>query len=351
MAERDFSDILDDCITRLASGQTIDDCLLDYPERASDLRPMLEAGLLTRRISINPLEIRQAKDRVRFRLESRRRPSRNRQVWTASGVLLAALAIIFIGALLFADSSLPGDPLYGLKRFSETARLVTGGGNDAGLREQFEQRRLAEIAGLLARRRAADVTFKGELQATEASNWRVSGFPLIVSPTVPGAQTAQVGDEIEVQASTTIQGTLVARSIALLQHDPRNDLQPTITPSVVITSSPEPTLTPTATPSRTLTSSPTLTTTPTVTPTRKASLVPATTKPPTIAPPAQPTLASSPDPAPTRSGNKGSGGSSGSGGSGSSGSGSGGSGGSGGNDGSDDSGHSGSGSDDHSGDD
>jgi len=42
MAQLDFLDIFEDCITRLAIGQTIDDCLQAYPDYASRLRPMLE---------------------------------------------------------------------------------------------------------------------------------------------------------------------------------------------------------------------------------------------------------------------------------------------------------------------
>ena len=46
MAEQDIINALDDCINRLADGQSLEDCLRRYPQYASALRSMLETGRL-----------------------------------------------------------------------------------------------------------------------------------------------------------------------------------------------------------------------------------------------------------------------------------------------------------------
>ncbi len=53
MAELDLTNVFNDCVDRMAQGQSIDDCLRRYPQYTSTLRPMLEAGLLVQRMRFN----------------------------------------------------------------------------------------------------------------------------------------------------------------------------------------------------------------------------------------------------------------------------------------------------------
>ncbi|MFC2059279.1 DUF4382 domain-containing protein, partial [Chloroflexota bacterium] len=45
--DREFNEILDECIDRINRGEGIDDCLASYPEYAQELEPLLKAMLLT----------------------------------------------------------------------------------------------------------------------------------------------------------------------------------------------------------------------------------------------------------------------------------------------------------------
>ncbi len=69
MAELDLTNAFNDCVDHLAQGQSLDDCLRRYPQYASSLRPMLEAGLLVQRMHIQPSEVLIAQTRVRRRFE------------------------------------------------------------------------------------------------------------------------------------------------------------------------------------------------------------------------------------------------------------------------------------------
>ncbi len=69
MAESRLIDALNDCIDCLADGRDLDDCLRDYPQYASTLRPMLEAGLQVRHASPGAAEVARAQARVRARIE------------------------------------------------------------------------------------------------------------------------------------------------------------------------------------------------------------------------------------------------------------------------------------------
>jgi len=293
MADQDLINALDDCIAQLAKGQSIDDCLQRHPDQAVKLRPMLETGLLVRRARVNPLEVAQAKDRVRFRLEQhRRRPAGN--LWRAVVGIAAALVLMLGGLSVAAESSLPGDALYGLKRVTEGTRLLAAGASP-DLQRAFAQRRLDEIARLLALKRAIDVSFEGEVQAIHPPEWRVADLDMAVTPDVPGSQAAAVGDRIQVQASTTTQGTLVARAIVMIKKAAPTALPPTptatdtatLTPTPTETVSPSPTVTNTATASSTMRSSATFTVTAAPTITRTA--VPARTRIATARPPIHPT--------------------------------------------------------------
>ena len=323
MANVDLSTALNDCIDRLAKGQSLEDCLHTYPDHAQELRPMLEAGFLVRHTRVSPGEIAQAKDRVRFQLEEHRRERRSiRPIGLAriSGSMLIVTLLVAVGLGLLAENSLPGDLLYGVKRLTENVRQFASGNT---LGTQFAQRRVSEVATLLAQKRVADVVFDGELTAINGSIWTVAGIPVKVAPTTQGASSVKVSDQIEVQGSTTTDGEVIARRISLLtasEPTPTFTYTPTVSPT--IPQSATPTYTPTQTLTLTSSPSPTATITPSATPTMAPPAIV------TIAPTQRPPATVPPDPpAPTDdhgggSGNSGSGsGSSGKGGGGSDGSG------------------------------
>ncbi len=277
MADQDLLNAFDDCINRLSAGQTVDDCLRAHPQYAPALRPMLEAGLTIRRIQVNPAEVNQAQARVRARvaLAARAAPARTTYPLRSLAALAAALLVVFLvisgGAVTLAQSSLPGDPLYGIKRLTESVRLAVSG-NDPALQTEFAARRIGEIEQILALGRAANMDFAGEIETINGDAWVVAGLPLRVPEKSLGTTEFRVGDRVEINAYTTASGALIAREIHLTEPSEREPL-PTPTPiptRSIATSTPPPTATPAPTntpPSRTptYTSTPTPSQTPTVT--------------------------------------------------------------------------------------
>ena len=254
MSEIRLESALNHCIDQLARGSSVEDCLRLYPQFASDLRPMLEAGLLARRAQYNALEVSAAQNRARSHVVAammgQRAASSQR---TASGVwlrLAAAFVLIFVFGLGLAGASvgsLPGDPLYPLKRLTESAQLLFG--DATVLREQFAQRRIDEISTLLAQGREAEVDFEGEVEAFNGEVWRVANLLVRVPDGTPGMAEAQVGDRVRVRANTTVAQELVASMIMILE-DRVDPLPPSFTPTLTPTPTISPT--PTATLTRTL---------------------------------------------------------------------------------------------------
>jgi LysM repeat protein len=276
MAERNLLDAFNDCINRLAAGQSIDDCLHAYPQYAARLRPMLETGVLVKRAQASSLEVMAAQDRVRFQISqavAARPPSHHEQPFRRLLTLAAGLAFVLLiglssGAL--AQNSLPGDLLYSFKLTTESLMLSLSG-SDAAIQDRFEQRRIDETARLLELMRTETVTFEGQLQALEGSIWQVANLSVNVESDTPGSAEVNIGDQIRVEGFTTPQGELFASQITLIEENsdealPTSTSMPTIAPSFTPTS--EPSLTPTlsATPTDTPTPTQTRTTTPTHTP-------------------------------------------------------------------------------------
>lgn len=266
MSDQGLLEAFNDCLDRINAGQSINDCLRVYPQHAAALRPMLEVGKLVERAQVSPFEVESAQSRVRARMTERLQSTRRtRPPYTRLALLAASFLITFAAVLGMAEGSLPGDTLYGLKRLSEGARSVVTG-------EQFEPRRLDEIRVLLALRRIEQVTFSGTIDRIEADQWLIAGLPVRVASGTTGSETLVVGDRVTVEAETSPNNELFARTFTLLEQG-------------------DPTPTPAFTP--TLALSPTAEATQIVSPPATNTPVPTTTAPPTLAP------TSTPSPTPT----------------------------------------------------
>lgn len=284
MAERDLINAFDDCITRLNDGESLEVCLRAYPQFAAELRPMLLAGQVVQRARINPIEVQAAQARARARVLTAlqqpavyRRPTPIRAYFrlaTLAASFLLIFSVLLGGAAVAAESSLPGDPLYGYKRLTEQVRLSLPG-DQAGLQAQFAQRRIDEIRQLQAIFRAEDVDFTGLVEAINGTRWQVAGLQLTVPDNIPGAQGILLSDLVAVHAHTTAGSELIAQRITLIEA---GDEPPAPTPSSV------PTLRPTVT--QTVTLTPTASPTPTPPPPTLTATLPSPTA--TATPQAQP---------------------------------------------------------------
>src|SRR5690606_3400863 len=111
----------------LATGETVEQCLRRYPAHADALRPMLQTVRLVQRAVPSEDEVSLARMRSRARVQdalntaatSRARRSPVSRWWLG----VAALLLVCIGVGAVAFNSLPGDPLYALKRGVEDSAI------------------------------------------------------------------------------------------------------------------------------------------------------------------------------------------------------------------------------------
>ncbi|MEW6717701.1 MAG: hypothetical protein AB1345_09385 [Chloroflexota bacterium] len=166
-----FERILEDCLERLACGKaSLEDCLRDHPEFAEELRPLLQAASRMKRgADVQPSPEFKQRGRARLMAHLRAHPRRPVPARTrgllpayrlAVGLTVLALAV-FVTGTAFAQSAMPGDPLYGWKLASESAwRAVSPDpvGTDLALAE----RRLQEFLAVSGSER--DIALQGYLE-------------------------------------------------------------------------------------------------------------------------------------------------------------------------------------------
>jgi hypothetical protein len=203
---------------------------------------------------------------------------------TAVSVALTVIALMvgsafFLGAnsTAAAQSVLPGQPLYPIKRFGEEMLLQLPQSSESrgAKTTEYDQRRRDEVHLLLDHHLEARVSFRGVVETLDASQVVVSGVSSQLTDETQVDGPLAVDAQVAVQARTVRDGTLFAERVVVERPAP-----PTPTPSPTVT--PQPTVTPTATPS--------VTGTPTSTPTSTATGTP--TEEPTPEPTATPTAAS-----------------------------------------------------------
>ncbi len=133
--EKEFNDILDECLDRLMfKGDTVEQCLADYPQYADGLKPLLEASLVTSRISsLEPDQEFKAKARnelfeVLRKTEEKRSRSMFRFGWQPRWAGVVAVIVVLLiaagGTAAASMSSMPDDFLYPVKRATEQVQLA-----------------------------------------------------------------------------------------------------------------------------------------------------------------------------------------------------------------------------------
>ena len=142
---RKFDDILDECLERVAAGESVADCVANYPEHASELAPLLQSAAAVRMTAHAAPNPELARERGRQRLahalaQGRAAPApapepplweRLRNVLRTPMVrpLLAAFAAVFVlafaagGVAVASSDSVPGEPLYWVKTTRESIEL------------------------------------------------------------------------------------------------------------------------------------------------------------------------------------------------------------------------------------
>lgn len=234
---QDFERRLAEALAALDRGEDVDTVLADYPEAADELASFLETAAYARE-TLDYFEPPSAAGLSAGRRRMLEAAARKRETATSSGwqsalvalgqwfrtparglttaAMLLALFVVAGGAIVVvAADSLPGDPLYPVKRTVERVRLTvaTDPAARAALRAQFNQERQAEAQAVAAMGRHAELQFEGTLQHRMDGTWIVDGIELVVEPgAVEGEPT--VGSPVVVEVVSPGDGTLHARHMA-----------------------------------------------------------------------------------------------------------------------------------------
>ncbi len=166
MTEPDLEAILDECLHEMSiRGESIESCLQRYPQHAGQLAPLVQVADHIRK-SNHPTLSAPAARAIEQRLLKRTaelRPSGAksslslpfalRPLMTVAATLVVILALVLAGGggIVYASTeSLPGSPLYGIKRATEQVQLflVPTKIGRAELHIKFAQRRLEEVQAL-----------------------------------------------------------------------------------------------------------------------------------------------------------------------------------------------------------
>jgi uncharacterized membrane protein YgcG len=325
-------DQLEDALAMLAAGIPVADILAGAGDDADWLRPLLEVAAevkeLRPAISVpSPEASLQRMLAYGQKLAANSPPSVPAR-WSiflgslfnggwlprlATGLVSALFIVVLLGGTLtvLAQRSLPGQPLYALKRAGETLRLnLTLDPEQRGqLLENFNQQRQTEAKLLLEQNRVAAVSFSGRVDLITGSSLRVDGLVIQLTSQTKVSGILAVGAQVEVEALTQPPDQLVALAVTVVELAPPTPT-PLPSPTSPATSTPSPTAMATSTPTGTATRSlasdadtlqlPTFT--PTATPTDAPTNTPTLPPPPVTATP-PPTSPLIPSPAGSDAGN------------------------------------------------
>ena len=278
----DFELILEDCLTRLRSGASIEECLMAYPAQAEALSPLLlvtsrvrkivrpqarpeavQAGLervltamstksIAQGISNQPISkswFSRYTERIFTILRTILFGKENKGMKFALRLAMDMVVILVVGLGLTVNasaSSLPGDPLYGVKRTWEEVRLGFSLNDQAqqALQNKLLEERRQEVQQLLQLRRPARVEFEGYLQSISADEWVVDGIHVKMQPDTIVQGNPAIGTYVWIRAQIQSDGSLVARQVRVM-----NENQPVFPyPGPGMTSTPWPYQTPWSTP-------------------------------------------------------------------------------------------------------
>lgn len=308
-------DQLEEALALLAAGIPVADILADAGDAAGWLRPLLEVAAEVKELRPaipvpSPEASLQRMLAYSQKLAADSPPAPAPSNWSillgglfsggwlprlAAGLVSALFIVVLLGSTLtiLAQRSLPGQPLYALKRAGETLRLNMTLDPDrrSQLLEGFNQQRQTEAKLLLEQNQVAAVSFSGRVDSVTGSSLTVAGLEIQLTPQTQVSGVLAVGARVNVEALTQPPDRLSALAVTVVEPAP-----PTPLPSPTSTSTPAPSPTATTTPTPTATTTRSLardadtlqlpTFTPTSTPTNVPTNTPAVPPPPaTVTPP------------------------------------------------------------------
>lgn len=170
MRDSHFDNIVNDCLERIGTGESVASCLARYPEQADELAPILQMGQATMDVSrvAKPSAASRARGMARMQaaLEEgrhrRRRWQMPRVFWRPiSTPIAAAFAVVFLtvvaagGTTVASADSIPGEPLYPVKSIRERVeeRIARSNERKAQVHAKLARERGREMRELIVRGR------------------------------------------------------------------------------------------------------------------------------------------------------------------------------------------------------
>jgi len=279
MTEPDLEAILDECLHDVSTrGERIERCLQRYPQHAGQLAPLIQVAdriQKTRHPTLSVSATKAIEQRLLERATDLRQSRVKPSLWslplplrplvTVAATLIVVLALVLAGGggMVYASTdSLPGSPLYGVKRATEQVQLflTPAGTGRAELHLKFAQRRLEEVQALAEIKVQVDeealaaIAEETELALAETEKAPAQDKPALLDKLVSlterqqavlkriqaeAPQAAQTGLNRALEASQ--RGHERARE-ALEKEKPGRDVKPTKPP--IPTKTPKPTHTP-----------------------------------------------------------------------------------------------------------
>ncbi len=226
MKPTNLSHLFEECDLQVRQGIPLETVLMQHPEHAEALRPLLETSQLGRTLAggIVPNRAAQNRSRAQFLAAAAemRQPARRtlstgllRFAVNLVMALLVALTAFSVTGLVSAQS-LPGDTLYPVKRAVENAQvaLTSNPASRLGLEETLDDRRSFEVQALAERGRSnQDVAFAGFFSGSAADGWMAAGVPLALPAEIKPELLA--GSYVQVNGRTRADGSVAVTSISL----------------------------------------------------------------------------------------------------------------------------------------
>jgi len=199
-----LDNILDDCLERLlVKGESIEECLADYPEQADELKPLLQTAVVTKKaLVIEPRPEFRAKAGYQFRTalkEIASKKSRPFFAWQLRWATVVSLALILLlaggGIVAAASNSMPDNPLYQVKLATEQIQLylTTSPLDKAKLYAKLADRRVTEIINMAQ---------EGNVRLVELTTQRLDNHLAMIasSSTVQREEISLIGEALETPA-------------------------------------------------------------------------------------------------------------------------------------------------------
>lgn len=207
MEKYKFETIFNECLEKLLTGtETVEQCLQRYPNYAQELEPLLRTAVsVNKAVDIKPSPELKARVRYKLQLKMAEAGKPKRASWLSVqprwAMSMMAVMLVFVlggSAVLAADSSRPGSPLYPVKILTENISIKFAGSDveKAELSMAFADRRVEEMNHVMesGRFNSKDV---------EAIASRYIGYVDQVSSLSLGEQTAPLMGVAMMQAPST----------------------------------------------------------------------------------------------------------------------------------------------------